>query len=304
MSKKCTRLLSQLATLESLKHYGMTQLELSNMILHLLRLISATVTIETSGTTKTVSLHYENVGYIHDGVSKPASWQDCSSSEVLEDELTRPFALPTPAREALMSVIISIMSKKSPLRSVSNAAIFPEQDETIAEKRFLLIIHWKFFLRMLLRSAPFLDERKWTHPPTDSSSRQATVLKRTVQLIRHARHFFDQGLENPGSTSSRPDDTARSIWEMVQSDVLTRHYSHASYRGLIILYLFMPTRCTSQFYMEVMPQWIESWTTLDRCHEIDFLWMCLFCRARKHVSPEEFDWEFIRKRVLTLSQYW
>ena len=42
---------------------------------------------------------------------------------------------------------------------------------------------------------------------------------------------------------------------------------------------------------------------LDRCPEIDFLWLALFARARKHL-PTSFDWGPIRRRLLTNSQYW
>lgn len=264
------------------------------LILHVLKLVSATVTFEYEGNESKATLHYDNVGYIWDGTDQP--YDNVKDDSELERELQYKFALPTPAREALLSVLISVMSKKSGLRSVSNAGLYPEED---AKERFMLMIHWHSLLRMLLRTCPYLDEHKWADPPKDSNSRQNTIQKRTVHLIRHSRHFFDQGVR-PYGPQGDVDKTAIEIWDMVQHN---RH-THAFYRGLVMMFLFQPTRCTSAYYLKLMPIWYECWTSLDRCPEIDFLWLVLFCRARKHISPKDYDWGPIRRRLLTHCQYW
>ena len=231
------------------------------MLLHVLKLVTATVEIDQvenwngSGTKRKATIHYENVGYIYHGGEnqQEEEFQKVHDDAQMRKDLSHRFALPTPAREALLSVAINILSKKSPLRSVSNAAIYPNQESS---NRSILIIHWQVLMRMLIRTAPYLDEHTWANAPTDANSRQNTILKRSVHLIRHARHFFDQGIR-PGSKDSRIDATARDIWDMVKDDVLIHQHSYACYRGLIMMFLFQPTRCSSAYYLEVLPQWFD-----------------------------------------------
>ena len=288
------------------------------MILHLLRLITCTVSISK---TDGVTLHWENdVGFLYTGqqAQQPDQGEEpplTASNELLQKELQRPFALPSPAREALLSILISMLSNKGPLRSVSNASVYPEQItntndmETTADSdapatRKLLILHWRVLLRMLLRTAPYLDERVPAKIAVDSSSRQSAVLKRTVQLIRDARHFFDQGIRPPPHDNNESlilDNTARQVWAMVETDALFHSHSHACYRATILLYLFLPSRSSSDFYNQVLPLWWEAWSNIDRCPEFDFLWLALFCRARKYC---QYDWAAVRKRLLTNCQYW
>lgn len=278
------------------------------MLLRILRLVTATVTFEYTRsadgrTTRKATIHFDNVGYLfHGNNGIEEQYQKAKNTDELNSDLEQRFALPEPGREALLSIAVSILSKKSNLRGVSNAALYPEGSST--ENRFLFIIHWQALLRMLLRTAPYLDEHKSSPPPTSSNSRQSTILRRTVHLIRHARHFFDQGIRPPGCNSPGVDITSRVIWEMVQKDVMQQTHTHAAYRGAILLYLFMPSQCTSDFYLQVMPQWLESWANIDRCQDFDFMWLVLFCRARKHVSPDDYDWGPVRRRLLTHSQYW
>lgn len=337
--KKCGILQSQLSTLESLKHNGISQLEQCEMILHILKLLSATVTYsdakstdeninstnntdvngvnQTNYNSRKVKIHYDNLGYIYKGVEdEEPPYEDASDLNQLEHELKHTFALPVPAREILLFFLLSMLGNKGPLRSASNAALYATDDNinnnNQHQPRILLFLRWKPLLRMLLRTAPYLDEHKIGNPPKASNSRQNNILQRTVQLIRDARHFFDQGIRPPQPSSvstqqSNPpeiDKTAREIWNMVKKDVLFHSHTHACYRSTILLYLFQPSRCTSQYYLEVLPYWVESWTNIDRCPEYDFLWLALFCRARKHISPTDFDWGPIRRRILTLSQYW
>ena len=291
---KCIRLQSQLSSLESLKHSGLTRFELAEIVLHILRLLTATVTVEQP--QRNVTLRYDKVGYLYS--SETQEYLNEPSADALEETLQRRFALPSPAREVLLSLVINILSNKGPLRSISNAAIYPEGDSA---PRVLLILHWKALLRMLLRTAPYLDEHKVGTAPVASNSRVNTIVKRTVQVIRDARHFFDQGLQP--HTNQILDTTANQIWDMVQTDVMFHSHTHACYRSLILLYLFQPSRCSSQYYLNLIPKWFEAWTNIDRCPEIDFLWLALFCRARKHL-PADYDWGPIRRRLLTHSQYW
>lgn len=321
--RKCSRLQSQITGLEALKYSGITTLELCEMVLHLLQLVTCTIeyqaTIDADATQKVVTLYYENVGYIHnrpdgsDPIGRPGQPEcsaTCGTAEELNSELQRPFALPSPAREALLSVLTHMLSNKGPLRSVSNTAIYVKnipESSTGLHSRFLMILHWKALLRTLLRTAPYLDERQCSNTVSDSSYRQSTVLKRTVQLIRDARHFFDQGIRPPTDDGRRPTDvvvdrTAREVWEMVQTDIQYHSHTHACYRGTILLYLFQPARCSPEYYGELLPTWLECWNNIDRCPEYDFLWLALFGRARKHVRS--YDWGPIRRRLLTLSQYW
>ena len=305
----CSRLQSQMSSLESLKHSGLSRVELAYIVLHILKLVTATYSIETTdGPEQTqkraATVYYENVGYIYsspDDAAKSSSIEPDADS--LEKVLQRPFALPSPGRKILLSLLVNILSNKGPLRSVSNAAVFPKRPDK-EEKRFLLIIQWRVLLHMLLRTAPYLDEYKVGNPPMASNLRENRVVRQTVQMIRDARHFFDQGL-CPYDTDKQvcDDKSAREIWEMVKTDVLFHSHTNACYRSLIILYLFHPSRSTSQYYTEMMPVWFDAWTNIDRCPEIDFLWLALFARARKHL-PTTFDWGPIRRRLLTNSQYW
>lgn len=304
VSKRCSRLIALLSTLESLKFSGMSQSVTMDMVLHLLRLVTATVTYEGA---KAV-LCFENVGTVlHFGNAEVANarvpsgdleYKVAPSEVELAEELAQEFALPAPSREVLLLAVINLLSNKGPLRSVSNSSIYTPD----VLNRSLLVLQWKPLLRMVLRTAPYLDEHVMGQPVKDSNARTGAILKRTVQLIRDARHFFEQGVRPPGHESVETDQTAKAIWAMVKEDVLFHSHTHACYRGTILIYLFQPTRCSQDYYLSVLPHWWEAWTNIDRCPEYDFLWLALFCRARKHVS--EYDWSPIRKRLLTHSQYW
>lgn len=309
----CSRLQSQMSSLESLKHSGLSRTELAFIVLHILKLLSASYTIEIrekdGQERRFVTIHHENVGYIYSSDSGEQPFPIEPDAQSLERALESKFALPSPGRKILLSLLVNILSNKGPLRSVSNAAVFPKnENDDDKEKenldRFLLIIHWRALLKMLLRTAPYLDEYKVGNHPMASNLRENRVTKQTVQMIRDARHFFDQGLSpHTNDTQVCNDKTAREVWEMVKTDVMFHSHTNACYRSLIILYLFHPSRSTSQYYSEMMPLWFDTWTNIDRCPEIDFLWLSLFARARKHL-PTTFDWGPIRRRLLTNSQYW
>jgi hypothetical protein len=313
----CSRLQSQMSSLESLKHSGLSRVELAFIVLHILKLVTATYSIETTDgpqqrQKRSATLYFEEIGCVYSASDDQSGERPSSSieesSESLERSLQRNFALPSPGRKILLSLLVNILSNKGPLRSVSNAAVFvkpsDEDNKDQAQQRFILIIEWRVLLRMLLRTAPYLDEYKVGHQPMASNLRENRVVRQTVQMIRDARHFFDQGLR-PSDTEKQVcnDKSAREIWEMVKTDVLFHSHTNACYRSLIILYLFHPSRNSGQYYTEMMPIWFDAWTNIDRCPEIDFLWLALFARARKHL-PTTFDWGPVRRRLLTNSQYW
>lgn len=311
--QKCNRLSSLLSTLQELKHGGISQLDLSQILIHIVKLLSATIVYSTKEGRKSVAIHYDDIGYLYDTTANKIIFNDPNNSELKEDGsvaieseeyLDEKFALPTAARESLLGVVITLVTSDDLLRAVSNTS-FRTPDEEFDEPycgELLIVLEWKAMLRMLLRTAPYLDEKKAGSVQMDSLSRQSSVLKRTVLIIRYLRKFYDQGLEVKDNVLT--DRTARELWEMVASDLTAQTHSNASYRALILLYLFHPSRSSREFYTEMLPKWLESWTSIDRCPDYDFLWLTMFCRARKYVEEEDYDWGPIRTRLLTLCGYW
>jgi hypothetical protein len=230
---------------------------------------------------------------------------NAAAKQQLEQDLSRQLALPSPAREALLSVALLLLSKKEQLRSVANAALFDDASDT---SRWMLLLNHRSLLTMLLRTAPYLDEHKAASPPKNSNSRTSTVLKRTVQVIRSCRKFFDQGIRPPNYTGGYVvpvDDTANTLWDTLKNDLMYHSHSNSCFRALIMLYLFHPSKCSAGFYERVMPLWLECWRNVDRCPEYDFLWLVLFCRARKHVAKDSgFDWGEFRRYLLIMAGYW
>jgi len=327
--QRCGRINSILSTLDTLKHCGIMQDEFCNILLHVLHLLSATVTFSgeenddaESNETKKIVIGFDNVGYLYNvNTRQPSSEKleaaeqdrngkstmkgdDTTAAIKHKKELAKEFALPSPARESLLTVALNLLLNKNILRSVSNTSVtkFSEDNEINANDSFLLIINWKALLRMLLRTAPYLDELKTGLPPFDSNSRQSSVLKRTVNLICDLRRFYDQGLEIKDNIVA--DNTAQEVWDMVKLDLVRHTHSNACFRSAILLYLFHPSRCSSEFYRKVIPQWMESWTSIDRCADFDFMFLTMFCRARKYLEPDAFHWGPLRRRILTICGYW
>lgn len=308
--QKCNRLASLLSTLQDLKYCGISQLDLCQVLIHTLRLLSATVVYSEEEGINRVVIHYDDVGYLYDTTEKKIIFNEptdggLKDGEMPSDEyLNEKFALPTAAREILLGVVIALVTSDDLLRAVSNTS-FCTPDEAFDEPyggELLIVLEWKAMLRMLLRTAPYLDEKKSSGVQMDSLTRQSYVLKRTVLIIRYLRKFYDQGLDVKNNVLT--DRAARELWEMVVSDLMDQTHSNASYRALIMLYLFQPSHCSRQFYTEMLPKWLECWTSIDRCPDNDFLWLTMFCRARKYVDPEDYDWGPIRTRLLTLCGYW
>jgi hypothetical protein len=121
----CGRLQSQLSCLKSLKHSGLSCLELCRIVLRILKLLTATYTIKiNTQKERKVTLQYKNVGYSRTTDEDQGDFQNKPDPAALEETLQTKFAMSVPAREVLLSLLVNILSNKGPLRSVSNAAIY------------------------------------------------------------------------------------------------------------------------------------------------------------------------------------
>ncbi|KAL7542119.1 hypothetical protein ACHAXR_011996 [Thalassiosira sp. AJA248-18] len=296
-----------------------------------------------------VTLHHDNVGYIL-GNNSNVSGSNKNNNKLftthpiketitttqLEENLVHPFALPSPARQSLLNVVLLLVGKKTDgLRGVSNSAIFFDdnnnneddmgEDGTKAndnKDQWQLILSHHALLRMLLRTAPYLDEHKVDVPPNESNWIRNGVLKRTVNLIKSCRRFFYQvgvGAGNNTATAAAggganddndEDYTARQLWTTLRADVQYHTHSNSTFRALIMLYLFHPSKCSVGYYEEVLPIWMECWRgNVDRCPEGDYLWMTLLSRARKHLSPNTSTYHAtfntsLLQHILTSCGYW
>ena len=139
--------------------------------------------------------------------------------------------------------------KKNRLRGVSNSAlILPGEEE--GSRRQLILSHHAL-LRMLLRTAPYLDEHKLDVPPKEATHARQTVLKKSVNLIRACRRFFDQGVNisgsGEGSAADRTDATARQLWSSLRNDLQYRTHSNSCFRALILMYVFHPSKCSAEY---------------------------------------------------------
>jgi len=297
-----------------------------------------TTTTATTTTTRrkaTATIHWDHVGYIYS--SSAVSNHETLDKDQEDDPMTiitndhiileetsenqpkilEHFALPTPARESLLNIAIHILDKKSLLRSVSTAGmIVPTFDQDIQENKdcittptpfevnddTLLILHWKVFYRLLLRTAPHLDEKhRLSEPPMDSSSHASKVFQSTINLIRCCRRFYDQGLDI--KTNIITDKSSEEIWSLFYPD-LYKTYSNNCFKSSILIYLFHPSRCSEAYYRKVMPLWIDIWKSIDRTPTFDYIWITMICRARKYSQWSESFWDTLQTRLLTLLQMW
>ena len=329
LSLQCQRLYSQLSTLSKLHYYcgGISQSEICDMILTVLRLLCATVEIiDEDDSTRKVIIHYDNVGHILERSGDTSSMmleQLTFNNNEASTSLLHPFALPSTARQSLLSVALDLVRiKKDRLRGVSNSALFISSSKndngsgggggdgssSIAHRQQLLLSH-QALLRMLLRTAPYLNEHEVDLPPKEANGMRSSILKKSVNLIRSCRRFFDQGnIGEGGGGEENRDKTARLLWSSLRKDLEYRSHSNSTFRALILLYLFHPSKCSSAYYLEVLPLWMECWRNIDRCPDWDNLWMVLFSRARKYV-PLTNDvavniWSTLRKHLLASCKYW
>ena len=139
--------------------------------------------------------------------------------------------MPSPARTSLLSTANSILSGKSLLSSVSNTALphvpsasasgnstmnHCQTNNNITNNNLQLIIEWKALLRILLRTAPHIDERYETftkgYPPSHSHSSHS-VLQGTINVIRQSRRFFNRGLHVRNNKVT--DYASMQIWNIL-----------------------------------------------------------------------------------------
>ena len=154
-----------------------------------------------------------------------------------------PFALPHVVRDSLLTTALSLLSDKDYLRSCSRTAIDIGEDFGQQYKmRFL--INWESLLVLLLRTAPYLDEEKCSPPISCSSGKQSQMVKRTAKLIKASRRYFVK-------------ESEWKVWSMLESDVLKKSHSNSCFRAQVMLYLFLPSQCSTQFYDHVLPLWLE-----------------------------------------------
>ncbi len=334
----CQRLHYQLVQLSEC-HYngGITQSEICQMALKVLAFLCATVEIneaspedegvspltinENTTSVRNVKLraiiYYDYVGCILAGDADSVDidkQQDTMQPSRTTDELhPHPFALPSPVRLSLLNIALHLLGhKKNTLRGVSNSAIVIP-DEINSHRRLILSYH--ALLRLLLRTAPYLDEHQLDVPPTEPIGTRSSILKKSVNLIRSCRRFFDQNGGVSATTAlancigrAGDDATARHLWSSLRIDLQFHSHSNSCFRALILLYLFHPSKCSSKYYSEVLPLWMDCWRNVDRCPEWDYLWMVLFSRARKYLPFDNAEncniWSTLRKHLLTSCKYW
>jgi hypothetical protein len=334
LAKTCHRIYVQLVALERLKHGGITQREYCDIVLKVLHLICATVrydiledSTEDGQRHKKIFpiLHLDSVGYIYSSsinthettkaLSRGLTSESFFGTEpAVEENLNAnssclDFALPSPARESLLAIAVHILSKKTLLRSVSSAGILlPVMDDRVdgipleSNDDTLLIIHWKALWRLLIRTAPQLqDDQVSKHPPRDSTTHESRIFQSTIHLIQSCRRFFDQGLNIKENKVT--DKSSEEIWSMLQED-LFKTYSNSCFKSSILLYLFHPSRCSDRYYQTVLPLWIQIWRSIDRCPMFDYIWVAMICRARKYVVMPDSFWSPIETRLLSLLQMW
>ena len=184
------------------------------------------------------------------------------------------FALPAPARDALLGAAERLLDDKDALRGAGNAALDDDDDDDDdddhagagapardADGRVRLVLAHDALLRLLLRTGPHLDPRSADPPPAGSDRRRRDALRRTVRLVRALRGFLDQ----------EDDRAARELWGRLGPALRDPRRSWAAYRALTLLYLCHPTRCSGGYYAAVVPDWLECWRGVDRNPEWDNL---------------------------------
>jgi hypothetical protein len=298
---------------------------------------------------KTVSLQFDNVGYIIGGAFSQDTINDSmmtmlsdgkqvvdvascgSEGRILQDScghraatpanaVDTSFALPYQAREALLSVVILLLNKKGELESISNSIKARKKRIKIQQRQqqdswwfsslfgtsqehkndeWMLILNWQPLLRLLIRTTPFLNTQSKEPIRIQFLKNQTPLEKKTVLLITGSRKFFDQGIRPKGCDGemTTADSTARELWHYVKRDLTSETHPNSYFRALVILYLFHPSECSRKFYLKHMPRWMEKWRCVDQSAETDFLWVVMFCRARRYVREGDFDWGRIKRHL-------
>lgn len=298
---------------------------------------------------RTVSLQFDNMGYILGGTFSDAEINssmmtvlsdgrqvidiaNCGSEGRIQHDSSghtlaphrlntadTTFALPSPARESLLSAVVLLLNKKKELESVSNSLrarrqrikrqktqqeenwwpSFFSSNNNQKDDEWMLILNWQPLLRLLIRTAPFLQMNSTDTIKMGFLSNQSPLEKRTVFLITGSRKFFDQGMRPKGWTGdmSATDNTARELWHYVKRDLKPDTHPNSYFRALVTLFLFHPSDCSRQFYIKHMPRWMERWVGVNQTPEIDFLWVAMFTRARKFVRGRDYDWGSLKRHL-------
>ena len=231
------------------------------------------------------------------------------------------FALPSRAREALLSVVVQLLNLKKDLEPISNSIRYHRsrsKKQKVEEDDYwwfsslfggpsskqhmtgwMLILNWQPLLRLLMLTAPFLQINNTDSIRMNFLTHQTPIEKRTVRLITGSRKFFDQGIRPYGWTGNQPtmDCTARELWHYVKTDLKPETHPQSYIRALILLYLLHPSECSRSFYIKHMPRWEDRWRGVNQTPEIDFLWVVMFTRARKRVKESDYDWVRIKRHL-------
>jgi hypothetical protein len=325
------------------KHFPLSRRQVCQMVIKILTLLCATVQPvsapqddgATGNNSLTQQLQMKQIGVIIEYPRHSVEnqkLQQVQQEEEEEDDVSLfdpsyPFALPPPARDSLLCAAISLLSTHWFIRTTSLQMCFSlftpdEKKSVLPSDKVFLLIPWKPLLQLFLRTSPMLNERNDDGYPTMSRVRKNSIVIKTTKLIEYCRYFFDQQdlfsyplTRNSATTiqinlamgiSRIPivDTSAKQIWDLVQYDLTNRKYTNADFRALVILHSFLPTVCSANFYLKILPVWIECWLSVDKCNDMDFLWINLFCRARKYTPPNIGVWAMVRRKLLSQCGYW
>lgn len=316
------------------------------MIIKVLTLLCATVQPAASsrsqhnGATASASskqqLRMKQIGTIIEYPLHSVDYQTAHQTQREEDEddeelscfhLSSTFALPPPARDFLLGVVISLLSIRGFVRSTSlQTCLSPFTPEgrksALSTDKVFLLIPWKPLLRLFLLTTPMINEQQDDGYPTMPRVHKNSIAIKTTKVIQYSKYFFDQQdifsyqilrhaettiqiHLSPGTTRLPiVDTTAKHIWDMVRDDLTKRRYTYADFRALVVLHSFLPIVCSVDFYSRILPVWIECWLSAGNCNDVDFLWIDLFCRARKYVPAKTGLWSTVRRKLLSQCAYW
>ena len=322
--KKCCRLNSILDAILDSRHVKvLSKQDFCHMLLKALTLLTATLRTDDTGGK---ILHQEVMGkyfYIVSGIQKgtheTVSQNRQDPNPHHDDNMDVPFALPAPGREGLLSFIENLLSSwfvrsaslQFRLNIISTDSL--DKDSKKSDKNAVVVLDWRPLYKLLYRTCPKLDQfSTGSMPPNMSHSRRANILKKTANIVLMARHFFDQhnaldfyecGDIVEYNSLKLTDAASNAIWNLNLQD-LRRTHSNLCFRAVVMLYLFLPWACTSDFFERVIPECLQCWSSIDRCNDFDFLWLQLLNRARFHDSAVQIDWTLVRKKILSSCAYW
>ncbi|KAL7514961.1 hypothetical protein ACHAXN_012235, partial [Cyclotella atomus] len=248
---------------------------------------------------QTVSLQFDNMGYIVGGAFSEDAINDSmltmlsDGKQVLDKKELESISNSIKARTRRKK---TRMKKQQQQDSWWFSSIFGSQE--VKDDEWMLILNWQPLLRLLIKTTPFLNTQSQEPIRMQFLKNQTPLEKKTVLLITGSRKFFDQGIRPKGCNEMTTTDcTARELWHYVKMDLTDDTHPNSYFRALVILYLFHPSDCSRQFYLKHMPRWMERWQNIDQAAEIDFLWVVMFCRARRYVKESDFDWGRIKRHL-------